>query len=694
MGMTYDEYLKKVQGFAAEARDNAKASAASILSEAKTDADTEYERSKSTYGMLAEQMAQSGLSGSGYSDNLTREAYAARQTGYDNAFKNYNEMMRAADQKYQEGMLAAEEAALAYKEGIDQNFDLIYADIAQGTSKSDLDRYIRRYGLSKDQADMLYKKAGWSLMSQDTYNNLMGIKDTGTGGTENGDVWDNWDISTITNDPEKAKTTRDELYKLRRGGIENITKEAWDAMFNTVSGDPNSVLSWLSQEYTDEDGEAVSPTIADYLMKKGVISKGLRDKVYEWDSYEAPKGGNAKPEAATPFTTETLDGWRRNLAALTKEELDAAIKIIQANDSYGYSSALVDFLLETPTVNGLVDKSGGATVGEYLYSKGVLNAEDDLYKKFLEAKNANTVPAPESNEGAFYATGLAVKKGLNTSNKKDNFKVTDGDRTYKVQIGTKTKDATILNKAASLGDGTIFMYNGTPYIKVKTDGGQEVWSVEQKTWTDVSGQYEKFLSAANKGVGKYGTGIKIESAPLAVDGVRILPLSNAGIELTTTKGGDDAMQAAISKGAEPGEFFYDDNGDLYWLHTNRGSVWKVTEGADEFKEYYDFKKGTIPKDAFTPVTAELIGTADIGWLANNFTAKIGNTEYKIQTGERASAAVEDFVTKEGSNIPQKSLFTYNGKLYMRDKNKVYEVEARSREKYRGDYSELIKAIGI
>ena len=599
MATTYEAYLDKIKGFVNDKYNSEVATAESILNEAKTDANTEYERSKSTYGMLAEQMAQSGLAGSGYSDNLTREAYAARQSSYDNAFKNYNDMLRAAEQEKASGLLAAEEAATAYKEGLDQSFDIIYADIAQGTSKSDLDYYIKRHGFSKAQADSLYKKAGWTLLTEGEYQSLMG---------------------------------------------------------NTA-------------ETLPEKGPIIGPS---------------------------------------QNTIETIGGWKlENITPGTAQDWLASAKLLMENDEAA-EGKILEWLLGTPVVNGLTDTSGGATVGEYLFSKGVLKEGDDLYNKFLEKKNAppELKPEPKPGEGGgtepeFYATGLTVNNGLNTSGGSgDNFSITDGDRIYRIQLGQKTEDSAIKNKASGLPDKKIFMYGGTVYIKVDTTDGQEVWSIEGRPlWP---GHYEDFLNAAKKNMdgGAEITGkVVIEPELGAVGDFKIYGISIDGLdaEVLRARESDESAEAlayANRQGYKENEFFeFGEN--VYFLHEQE-ALQLVDDSPDIIKEYIKIKKGEITAEDFTTVSATLSNTSHWGEIGNNFKATIGEganaKTYKVQIGNRVPA-LESIVAAEGSTIEKDSLFKYNDKLYFREGDKVFEVEARTSFNTDG-YGDLLVAVGI
>jgi hypothetical protein len=68
--------------------------------EALTDANRVYDRALSGYGSRAEQLAQAGLSGSGYSDYLTGQAYATLQTARQNALDSLQENIRKNASSY------------------------------------------------------------------------------------------------------------------------------------------------------------------------------------------------------------------------------------------------------------------------------------------------------------------------------------------------------------------------------------------------------------------------------------------------------------------------------------------------------------------------------------------------------------------------------------------------------------------
>ena len=389
---------------------------------------------------------------------------------------------------------------------------------------------------------------------------------------------------------------------------------------------------------------------------------------------------------------DAINEWKAGIQNLTKEDFENKVEALLEDDEYA-ENAILDFLLGETTIDNFVDTSKGATFGEYLYAKGVLN-DGYLYNRFKERLKALGKPEEkpqDGNEGKFFATNITVKSGLNTSNRKDNFRATNEIRDFKVQIGDRVTDGKILNKASSLANGSIFMYDGNPYVKVATDDGYEVWRVEQKTWTDWTGQYAALLDAAKANM-KTTANIYKASADenvLYYDG------------LTAYLGGSDdaATEYANKNGVTNGNIFEKDG--VYYFY-NDAKAFTITNevgmgrvGYDEIvKRIRENEKLLGIQDGdVTPISATLSGTADIGWLGNNFTVDIDGKEYKVQTATRAPTSLEDFVTRQGSGIAEKSLFIYDGNLYMRDKRKVYSIEARP-DFHTSDYKKLLEKTGL
>jgi hypothetical protein len=107
----------------------------SSANQATAAANDAYERDKVTYGMAAEQLAQSGLSQSGYSDNLARDAYATRGMMYADAQR----MAAAAEQKAVADKAAADaeyRGALSYADAEKAKDDLVLGTGAKAQAKA------------------------------------------------------------------------------------------------------------------------------------------------------------------------------------------------------------------------------------------------------------------------------------------------------------------------------------------------------------------------------------------------------------------------------------------------------------------------------------------------------------------------------------------------------------------------------
>lgn len=110
-----EEQRRLAEESADAVRTNMYAEADRRLAEAKSAAESSFERNRVTYGETAERLGQMGLTGSGYSDNMMRDAYAARAQGISAAHDThaterqkaditYNEAIRKAQSDYNTGM--------------------------------------------------------------------------------------------------------------------------------------------------------------------------------------------------------------------------------------------------------------------------------------------------------------------------------------------------------------------------------------------------------------------------------------------------------------------------------------------------------------------------------------------------------------------------------------------------------------
>lgn len=126
---TYEEFLLKQEGFYKEQLDklnaqieqnkqNALQQAESERERAVIDARSSYAQNLAAYGANAEQLAAMGLSGSGYSDYLTQQAYATQRAETQNANAQAEATKVAAEQQANSDKLNAE---LSYAENMQGN---------------------------------------------------------------------------------------------------------------------------------------------------------------------------------------------------------------------------------------------------------------------------------------------------------------------------------------------------------------------------------------------------------------------------------------------------------------------------------------------------------------------------------------------------------------------------------------------
>lgn len=134
--MTYEKWMKSA-GIDTQRDFNAAAKAAA----------KEYDRSLGTYGATAEAMGRAGLSGSGYSDYLTGNAYAARQGSMDTA----RQTKTLADDASRQGYM---NYLQDYEEGQRGNIAAAIGELsAMGLSGDRAKQYLSMMGIDAGYAD-------------------------------------------------------------------------------------------------------------------------------------------------------------------------------------------------------------------------------------------------------------------------------------------------------------------------------------------------------------------------------------------------------------------------------------------------------------------------------------------------------------------------------------------------------------
>lgn len=168
MALTYDEYWRKkalenqvgitatdayrsALDYAETKYDNSVSAAGNAYTAASSAAETAlgqnqalvsdaYRRDLATYGRKAEALAQSGLTGSGYSDNLARDAYASRQQGMSEAQLAYSKALTDAASAKELAIGAAKDEKLANEYSATAAYQTALAEVEKNAADTALTR--------------------------------------------------------------------------------------------------------------------------------------------------------------------------------------------------------------------------------------------------------------------------------------------------------------------------------------------------------------------------------------------------------------------------------------------------------------------------------------------------------------------------------------------------------------------------
>lgn len=169
------KYVEAAYDTAMRAADTQKESAITAagdtLAGSLAGAEANYKRARVKYGVNAERMAQAGLTGSGYSDNLARDAYAMRQASMDNARVAYGDAVERANYAYGDAKTKAETDAIGALAGIRDQMDKEYIGLLESAktgalSPKDIALVTEGKGFSEDQVKQLKDEAEKQFRSE------------------------------------------------------------------------------------------------------------------------------------------------------------------------------------------------------------------------------------------------------------------------------------------------------------------------------------------------------------------------------------------------------------------------------------------------------------------------------------------------------------------------------------------------
>lgn len=235
--MTYEEYLTNVKNAANTAYGNAETAANGTFQSALNTANANYNKAKAEYGANAEALGGMGLRGSGYSDYLNSQAFAQKQSAYNNANFSLQAALDEAAARRDATILEADGLMAQYLQQQEANrlnaFNTLMGNIGAYNSIGDIKALADANGIT--DTDMLNKLAA----SRSGYirNNLTGTQYT--------------------------KKQLDELYNNGNG---ELTQTDYDALLNGIYNVSVNDISAGTFIDNDNDGEYL-----DYAKAKEML---------------------------------------------------------------------------------------------------------------------------------------------------------------------------------------------------------------------------------------------------------------------------------------------------------------------------------------------------------------------------------------------------------------------------------------
>lgn len=450
--------------------------------------DAAYDRTLPGYGVQGEQMAQGGLTGSGYGDYMAGKAYTARAQGQAAARESYNQSRRsflAAYNQYRQNMAEQRRQNLlqtvqsAYAAGQSEEMYAHYAK-AVGIPQEDIER-----GMMALRALYNGYTPGQGLTAEEEQQ----IADSPYGVTD------------------EQMTTVDGLYQQIIGGIDGMTDE--DGM-TVVAQYPtlDAALAALKGSYKDPDGkilEAAKQKVLDTVttnitstlsQTNGYVSKATLDRYADYGIF-GEEGRNSE-QYKTLLAQAQEKTYNQIIQTMNNGDIDSYLQTLSA---FGAFSEELD------------ENNAGAAlqnVVESLYKNGDISKEQ--YQKSLQEEEKLFISEAMNSEDLETAITTAFlerdKLGdldnvyadltLSLTKKKKGIIISNGTTEYIInpypggKNGTARKlDRTNLSNKTWMvyTDGNLYMYseeNGweVKYVHFRTDLAERWESKGQKNIRD------------------------------------------------------------------------------------------------------------------------------------------------------------------------------------------------------------------
>lgn len=241
--LTFSEMLEKM-------RNDSIAQAETTRQRAIVDAESAYQKSKSTYGANAEALASMGLTGSGYGEYLDGKAYAQMRSDVQAAKATAEQTKRDIENNYYQRLMELQE----YEENKKNSAAGTFAEILAGASSG---------AYTSEQIDALAKMFGYSDEEREVLTNAVTNTEKDSISEEISSSGSDYDIDSII---EGVKT----------GEIEKEEGDKYIAAYNKV------VLDDARYIFSSGDETAISATLknADTLFGEKKITEETYQNIY------------------------------------------------------------------------------------------------------------------------------------------------------------------------------------------------------------------------------------------------------------------------------------------------------------------------------------------------------------------------------------------------------------------------------
>ena len=267
-----------------------------------------FERDKVTYGQAAERLAQAGLTGSGFSDNLTRDAFASRATLYADANRTNAAEKHAAEVTYRDAMAkaAGDEADSKYKAESEY-------DAAMATAAAEKDKGIYDANATYD-SDILELEGEMLKYGEEKARNL----ETIVTGVKNGEY----------NADDIARLAK--AYGFSEPEVEGLNKALSDRQALVAQ----TITNEIRQSFTPDENGNVSPayTLADIdaLVTAGEITADHATALKEQQNAIVKNMFADLDRACRALKRDSKEGKEK------RQEFNDALKEVEALAKNGY----------------------------------------------------------------------------------------------------------------------------------------------------------------------------------------------------------------------------------------------------------------------------------------------------------------------------------------------------------------------